>query len=329
MATIKDVAQMAGVSIATVSKYINGGNIRPENIQPIKDAIQALDYRVNPFARSLKAKQAHSVGILLPDIAVPFFGSVVTAIDKTLRERGYHALIACYSSNHGLEREKLSFLIKNGIEGLIYFPEDLSAEEFHELTGNCPIPTVQVDRVIQGLSCDAVLVNNAETVYDATTRLIRKGHRRIGLISGPKYVFSARERQAGFLKALSNHDIPFDDALFFSENFDFATGYQGCEALLALPNRPTAVISTNYDITLGLVTAIRDHGLSIPEDMDVIGFDCVEVCSMMKPPLPVIQQPEQLIGQTAAGYLIQRLEGFSGPERITRLACNILPSAAE
>ena len=329
MATIKDVAQMAGVSIATVSKYINGGNVRAENVRSIKDAIQALDYRVNPFARSLKAGQARSVGILLPEIAVPFFGSVVTAIDKTLREHGYHTLIACYRSNHGLEREKLSFLIKNGIEGLIYFPEDLSGEEFRELTGNFNIPTVQVDRLIQGLPCDAVLVDNADVVYAATTRLIRQGHRRIGLISGPKYVFSARERQAGFLKALSDHGIPFDDALFFSENFDFATGYQGCEALLSLPNRPTAVVSTNYDITIGLVTAIRDHGLSIPDDIAVIGFDCVEVCSMMKPPLPVIRQPEQDIGQTAAGYLIQRLEGFSGPERITRLPCSILPNAAE
>ena len=329
MATIKDVAQMAGVSIATVSKFINGGNVRTENVAPIQAAIQALDYRVNPFARSLKAQHTRSVGILLPDIAVPFFGSVVAAIDKTLREYGYHTLIASYSSNHGLEREKLNFLIRNGIDGLIYVPEDLSAEEFRELTGKFPVPTVLVDRLIQGLSCDAVLVNNADAVYDATTQLIRRGHRRIGLISGPKYVFSARERQAGFLKALSDNGLPFDDKLFFSNDHAFATGYQGCERLLSLPDRPTAVISTNYEITIGLITAIRDRGLRIPDDIDVFGFDCVEVCTMMKPPLPVVHQPEQQIGQTAANYLIQRLEGFSGPERITRLPCNILPTAAE
>ena len=197
MATIKDVARMAGVSVSTVSKYINGGNVLPEKAEPICRAIAALEYRVNPFARGLKAQRNRSIGILLPDMAAPFYGSVVTALDKTLRENGYHVLISCYSSNHGLERDNLQFLISNGIDGLLYIPEDLTAEEFHELTANRSIPIVQVDRRIENVVSDAVLVNNTEAVYQAVSRLLQKGHRRIASITGPKYVLTAKERQIG------------------------------------------------------------------------------------------------------------------------------------
>ena len=324
MATIKDVAKLAGVSMATVSKYINGGNVRDPNREAIRQAIETLDYRVNPFARSLKSQRSRSIGILLPDISAPFFGSVVTALDKTLRENGYHCLISCYSSNHGMERDNLSFLISAGIDGLIYIPEDLSAEEYYELTANYNVPMVQMDRLIPGVDTDAVLVDNADIVYAATTELIGRGHRRIALVTGPKSVFTAKERQVGYLRALSDHGILSDDDLFISEFNAFSTGYHSCDALLSLASPPTAVLTTNYDITLGLVTAIRERGLRIPEDMDLFGFDCVDVCSMMRPPLPVVKQPEQRIGQTAAEYLLQRLEGYSGPSRVTRLKSELV-----
>ena len=324
MATIKDVARMAGVSMSTVSKYMNGGNVREENVESIRKAIETLDYRVNPFARRLKTQRSRSIGILLPDITAPFFGAVVTAMDKTLREHGYHSLMSCYSANHGMERDNLHYLISTGIDGLIYIPEDLSAEEYYELTTNCNIPMVQMDRMIQGVDCDAVLVDNADATYTATAELINRGHRRIAMMTGPKSVFTAKERQVGYLRALSDRGILFDDDLFISNENTFATGYHGFEQLWKLEERPTAVVSTNYDITIGLVTAVRVRGLRIPEDIDIVGFDCVEVCTMMKPPLPVVHQPEVLIGQTAAQYLIQRLEGYSGEPRLTRLKCELV-----
>lgn len=324
MNTIKDVARLAGVSLSTVSKYINGGNVRSENAQAIHDAIQALDYRVNPFARNLKGPRSRSIGILLPNISAPFFGEVVTVLDRHLRESGYHSLISCYSANHAMERDNLRFLISSGIDGLVYVPEYLSAEEYYELTANRNIPLVQLDRMIQGVDCDTVLVDNSDAVYAATTSLIERGHRRIAMISGPKYVFTARERQVGYLRALSDHDILFDNTLFISGEHTFITGYTGCQTLLDLDERPTAVLSTNHDITMGLISAIRDRGLRIPDDIDVFGFDCVNVCSAMKPPLPVISQPEQLIGHTAASQLIQRLEGYRGESRLTRLKCQVL-----
>lgn len=322
MATIKDVARRAGVSISTVSKFLNGGNVRNADI--IRSAIGDLDYRVNPFARSLKTSRSRFVGILMPEMTAPFYGSVLTAMDRTLRESGYQTLIACYSSQHGLERDKLQFLISNGIDGLIFVPEDLSAEEFYELTASSGIPVVQMDRMIQGVMADAVLVDNSEAVFKAVSMLIEKGHRRIALVSGPKSVFSAKERQVGYLRALAAHGVPFDDQLVISDENTFATGYRSCETLLQLEEPPTAVLTTNYNITIGLVTAVRERGVLIPEEMEVFGFDCVEVCTMMHPALPVVQQPEQEIGQTAAEYLLQRLKGFDGKPRVTRLHCKIV-----
>ena len=325
MATIKDVAKKAGVAMSTVSKYINGGSVQPDKAESIRSAIAVLDYRVNPFARGLKTQRNRSIGILLPDMTAPFFGSVISSLDKVLREKGYHTILSCYSSNHGLERDNLQFLITTGIDGLIYAPEDLSSEEFYELTANSNIPVVQIDRIIQGVQTDAVLSDNADAVYRAVSRLIEKGHRRIALIAGPKSVFSAKERQVGYLRALSDHGILYDDDLVISGQNEFATGYQAFEDLMRREDRPTAVMTTNYDITIGLVTALRERGLHIPDDLEVFGFDCVEVCTMMKPPLQVVHQPEQEIGQTAAMYLIDRLEGSREEPRITRLKCRLVP----
>ena len=113
MATIKDVARMANVSVSTVSKYINGGNVRGANAQAIAEAIESLGFRANPFARGLKAQRNRSIGVLLPDMSVPFFGNVLNALERTLREHGYHVLISCYGSNHGRERDNLHFLLSN------------------------------------------------------------------------------------------------------------------------------------------------------------------------------------------------------------------------
>lgn len=325
LATIKDVARMAGVSVSTVSKYMNGGNVRQPNALRIQQAIDALDFRANPFARGLKAHRNGYVGILLPDMTTPFFGNVITAFEKVMREQGYHTLISCYGSNHGLERENFRFLLRNGVEGLLYMPEDLSAGEYFELTAGTAVPIVQVDRNIQGVDSDCVLIKNADAAYMAVSRLIERGHRRIAAVTGPKYVFTAKERQVGYLRALSDFSIPYDDSLFISDENSFATGYRGLEQLMALSEPPTAIFCTNYNITMGLVTALRERGYRIPDDIDVFGFDCADICTMMNPPLPVIHQPEAHMGRLAARYLLDRLRGYDGAPRVTELSCTILP----
>ena len=266
-----------------------------------------------------------SITSSLKGMLVPICAYVVMAISRFMRQRDYHCLICSYGANHGMERDNLQFMLTCGIDGLFYSPEDLSAEEFKELTAHCGIPIVQFDRMIQGVNADAVLVDNSDIVYQAVSRLVEKGHKRIAIITGPKSVFSARERLVGYLRALSDHGILYDDSLVISDENTFATGYRGCESLLRLPEPPTAIFATNYDITIGLITAAREKGIRIPEQLDIVGFDCPEVCGMMNPPMPVVHQPEAEIGQKAAHYLIERLSGFDGESRTTRLACTLVP----
>ena len=131
----------------------------------------------------------------------------------------------------------------------------------------------------------------------------------------------AKERQIGYLRALSDRGIIYDDQLVISQQNDFATGYLGFESLMRLADKPTAVFTTNHNITMGFLTAAREQGLRIPEDVDIFGFDCVDICSMLRPPIPVVHQPEPEIGALAANYLIQRLEGYTGDPRVTKLRC--------
>ncbi len=325
MATIKDVARMAGVAPSTISKYINGGSVRKENAEAIRKAIETLEYRVDPFARGLKAHRNRSVGVLLPDMTAPFYGNVVMAISRIMRERDYHCLISSYGANHGLERDNLQFMLTCGIDGLFYAPEDLSAEEFNELTAHCGIPIVQFDRMIQGLDIDTVLVDNTDVVYRAVSKLIADGHSKIAIITGPKSVFTAKERMVGYLRALADGGILYNNDWVISGQNDFATGYRSYETLMQREDRPTAVFTTNYDITTGFITAARERGMRVPGDVDVFGFDSVEICSMMTPPLSVVHQPDQLIGQTAAKLLLDRLDGYTGDARVTRLKCRITP----
>ena len=142
-------------------------------------------------------------------------------------------------------------------------------------------------------------------------------------IIGPKGVYSAMERLVGYLRALSDRGILYDDSLVINGPYEFATGYRAMETLLGLPDPPTAIFTTNYDFTIALVTAARERGINIPEELDIFGFDCVEIGTMMQPPLPVVHQPEQEIGRIAAEYMIQRLEGYTGEPRVTKLKCKL------
>ena len=240
-------------------------------------------------------------------------------IDKRLREHGYHILLSCYDSNHGLERDYLSYMLTTGVDGLIYIPEDLSADEFYELTAQRSIPVVQVDRSVQGVQTDAVLTDNIDAVHRVMSHLIEKGHRRIAIITGPKSVFTAKERLVGYLRALSDHDISYDDTMVVNGELTFATGYQSFIKLMSTSNPPTAIFCTNHDITMGCITAARERNYQLPDQIDIFGYDSLESCSIMAPPIPVVHQPEDEIARVAAAYLVDRLNGYDGPIRQTRL----------
>ncbi len=319
MATIRDVAEYSGLSVATISKYLNGGPVKAQNRQKIQDAIRALDYQVNPYARSLKTRKSMSVGVLLPSMITPFFINMVLSLDSILRRRGYNSLVCFYGPDHGLEREKFQFLVNAGVDGLIYAPEHITYEEYADLMVGHSIPVILADRLIAGIQADAVLVDSASAVQAAVQQLLSQGRQKIAFINGPETVYTAKERMSGYLRGLSQAGVQYDPQLVRSGDYTFSTGYRCLHELMALPQPPDAIIMSNYDLTLGAITAAHELSIRIPEQTALYGFDCKDVCGIMVPPIPVILQPEAEIGKLAAEYLLQRLNGFDGEPRITRL----------
>lgn len=323
MANIRDVAEYAGLSVATISKYLNGGAVRGKNREAIQNAINALGYQVNPYARSLKTKKSMSVGVLLPSMITPFFSNMLMELDHVLRQQGYHDLVSFYGPDHGLEREKFQFLVNAGIDGLIYAPEHVTSGEYDEIMTGHNLPVILTDRLVAGISVDAVLVDSTNAVCEGMRQLIARGHRRIAAINGPEAVFTAKERMVGYLRALADAGIAYDPTLVKSGEYSVATGYRSFQELMALQHPPTAIFTTNYDLTLGALTAMHERKVRLPEDVELYGFDCSDICSIVVPPVPVIQQPETEIGRLSAQYLLERMEGYDGPPRISRLRANI------
>lgn len=319
MATIKDVAERTGLSVATISKFLNGAPVREKNRVVIERAIKELDYQVNHFARSLKTRKSNTVGALMPALNAPFFGNVLSTIDSALRSRNLNLIVSCYDMDASLERSKLDLLLSTGLDGLLYAPEHMDAETFAQIVGNRSIPVVMIDRMIPNLNVDSVLLGNSQAIYEAAEMLIAKSHTRIGFIAGRQQVFTAADRLRGLERVYADYGLALDRELIKYGNYTVSDGYRFFNELIDMPAPPTAIITSNYDLTLGAITAAKERGITLPDDIDFFGFDCSEVCRLMNPPLPSIEQPERSMGELAAKYIIERIEGETSPPRLTRL----------
>lgn len=306
--TIKDVAKYTGLSIATISKYINGGNVREQNRILIEDAIEKLGFKVNAIARGLKTNKTMTIGILIPSLENIFCTSIISNIENILIQNGYSTIICDYREDSKMETEKLDFLIDKKVDGIIYMPYSITAEKLNNITGK-EIPIVLVDRPVEEANCDTVLVDNLNASYDAVEQLIIQGHKRIGIICGPKDIYTAKERLKGYFKVHEDYNIQVDSSLIKYGNYKVESGYKMLIDLINLNNPPTAVFVTNYEMTLGAVMAINEKNIKIPEELSFIGFDNLQMAKIVKPSLSIVVQPMQLIAETAANMILERLKG--------------------
>jgi LacI family transcriptional regulator len=310
-ATIKDVAKATGLSIATISKYINGGNVLQGNKLLIDDAIHKLGFKVNGIARGLKTNKTMTIGVLIPDLRNIFCTTIVSNIENTLSQHGYSTIICDYNRNSKQECEKLQFLVEKLVDGIITMPQDGWAQGVQELIGR-NIPVVFIDRAIKGIDCDTVLVDNLNASYLAVESLICKGHRRIGIICGPEDVFTAQERLKGYLRVHEDYHMPVDESLVKKGDYEMEGGFTLLCELLDHPDRPTAVFVTNYEMTLGAVMAANERNIRIPDELSFIGFDNLQMARVVKPTLSIVVQPMEQIGETAANVLLKRMRGDVG-----------------
>ncbi len=310
---VKDVAALAGVSPATVSRVINKHpHISPETRAKVLAAIEQLGYEPSRVAQRLRMGMTRIFGLILSDVTNPFFTAAVRGIEDVAYAREYSVLLC--NADEQPEREALytRVLLAEKVAGVIISPTDercTTCAAFLERG----IPVVAMDRRIRGLAIDTVVVDNIEGAYQAVSHLIRLGHRRIGLIGGRLEISTGRERQEGYLKALRDHGIPVDPELIRVGDFKQESGYRLACELLSLPDRPTAIFAANNLMTLGALNAIHKKGLAIPRDVAIVGFDDMPWAASLNPALTAVAQPAYELGRTAAELLLARIADPNRP----------------
>jgi LacI family transcriptional regulator len=265
-----------------------------------------------------------TVGVLIPNFENIFFTSIVSNIENGLLQEGYSTIVCDYKENPRLEAEKLNFLLDKMVDGIIMMPLTDSDELINEVIAK-DIPVILIDRMINNVNCDVVLVDNLNASYNAVEQLIIRGHKRIGIIVGPKDVYTAQERLKGYIRVHEDYGREVDPRLIQYGDYQMQSGYELFQELLRIDPPPTAVYVTNYEMTLGAVIAINETNLKIPEDLSVIGFDNLALARIVKPSLSIVVQPMQQIGEVAAQILLKRLKkDLSGFPAVVRLKTELL-----
>ncbi|MDI6617693.1 MAG: LacI family DNA-binding transcriptional regulator [Clostridiales bacterium] len=307
-ATIKDVARLSNVSIATVSKYLNGGNVKEENRINIENAIDKLDYRVNNFARSLKINRAMTIGIVVDSITNTFYTGIISVIEEFLNEKGYASIVCETKENDDIRRKRMDFLLRKGVDGFIIFTTNISAD-FLDYYIKKGAAIVVVDSIADGVDCDFVTSDNISGAYQATEHFILKGHKKIAIITGEEENFSAGERLKGYKNAMKDHKIPIFDRYIYKNSYDLEGGYNSFKKIISdKKNMPTAVLISNYFMAVGAIIAINENNISIPDDISIICFDDLELSKVFKPKLTSVSQSSKGIGMNAAKMLLDRID---------------------
>ncbi len=306
--TMKDVASKSGLSIATISKYINGGNVLEENRKIIDKVIKELGFEVNEMARGLKTSKTKTIGLLIPSLENIFFTSIVSNIESVLIKSGYSTIICDYKEDKDLEKQKLDFLLKKMVDGIITMPMGNDSEAINSVVER-NIPVVLIDRALRDIKCDTVLVDNLNAAYNAVEQLIILGHKRIGIICGPDEIYTAQERLKGYERVHEDYNMPVDSTLVKKGDYQVESGYRLLSELIKMEEPPTAILVTNYEMTLGALMAVNEGNIKIPDDISFIGFDNLQLSKVVKPPLSIVMQPVQQIGEVAANTILKRLKG--------------------
>lgn len=234
-------------------------------------------------------------------------------------QEGYSTIICDCQDNVELEKEKLNFLVRKRVDGLIILPTGVMAEELKIIIAK-GIPVILLDQILPGVTCDAVVGDNVNAAYNAVKHLITKGHKRIGIICGPERHFSAIERLKGYNRVHEDYHLPIDPDLIKFGDYKIESGCDLFKELMKMETPPTAVFVTNYDMTIGALIAVNEMGIEIPNQVSLFGFDEILLFKAIKPSLSLVIQPIQKIGEETARILLKRLKGdMSNFPEIARL----------
>ena len=316
--TLKDVANRAGVSKATVSRVLNNNPRVAEDLRlRVVEAVQALGYQPNRAARRLRASSSDVLGLIISDIANPFFISVVRGVEDTAYAHNM-SVVLC-NTDEDLVRQQIYLRVMQAehVAGLIISPANVD-EDFSGLK-RLGIPVILLDRQTDKLVTDAVVVDNVAGACDAVRHLIGLGYERIGIVGGTPHLTTGRQRTEGYRKALHDAGIRIDERLVKHGDFKTDSGYRLTNELLQLPQPPRAIFVANNLMTLGALRAIREQGVRVPEEVALVGFDDMPWSSELCPPLTAVSQPTYELGQETVHLLLRRLADPNAPIRTVTL----------
>lgn len=310
MSTLKEVAKFAGVSITTVSRVMNDASkVNPDTLQRVQRAMRKLGYQPNRVAQRLRTTKGQSkmLGLIIPDIQNQFYSNIVRGIEDVAYDKNYAVILCNSDENPNKERFYLDVLQSESVDGVILPPIHQHGKVVEGLIES-GVPVVCVDRKLVRERVDTVVINNEKGGYMAVEHLIALGHKRIAILSSSPQFSSFEERQRGYEQALRDNGLEADEKLIkegdprSSENARKLT-----KELLELENPPTAIFATNNLMTLGLLEAVNEAKLRIPNDISAIGFDDMPWAKAVMPPLTVIRQPGYEMGRRAAELMFQRI----------------------
>ena len=314
MVKIKDVADAAGVSTATVSRVLaNKPHVRQEVKARVINVVKKLNYRPNRVARSLRSQKSTIIGLIVSDIENPFFQQVGRAVEDAAHERGYSVMLCNNDEDPDKEQRYLNLIRDENLAGIILSPTRQTADNF-SATSELNIPMVVIDRRVSDAEVDNILIDNVQAAHTITTHLIEHGYRRIGAIFGIGST-TGRERREGFVQALKAYDLQPSTDLVKYANPREDDGFNTTLKLLQLPAPPEAILTSNSLLAAGALRALRESKKAIPEEVAFASFDETTWAKLVVPALTVIKQPTYEIGRTATELLIKRIQD---PTRSTR-----------
>jgi LacI family transcriptional regulator len=314
MPTMKDVATLAGVSTATVSRAlaVGGSGVSLDTRERVLDAVKELDYHPNHLPRNLRRRSSRIFGLVISDIGNPFFTAIARGCEDTAHMHGYRLVLANTDEDAEREASALEVMAAERAGGVMLASTDQATDPIRRLLA-VGIPLVALDRRIHGLHVDTVTVDNEAASYDAICHLIALGHARIAMVGGPDTVSTVRERADGYLRALRSHRLDLGDELLRRGDLRESGGYRITVELLSLPAPPTAIFSANNLTTVGVLKALRERGVRVPSDLSLIGFDDLSTGELLDPPLTAVVQPAYQLGARAAELLLRRVENPEAP----------------
>lgn len=324
----KELARLAGVSAGTVSNVISGSaKVSERSRQKVLEAIRILNYQPNLIARSLKTNRTNTLGIVVPDITIPFFPKIIRGAECAARERGYFLIVLDSVGSPEREEEMISLLRAQRVEGVLLVTasgQELSPERFASLTSHSPV--VCLDRLPVDLDVDSVCVDDCGAAEMAVAHLVEMGHRKIACITGPPSLLNEQERLLGYRRALRKAGLPFERSLIWSGSFEHQHVASVCQnGFLQAAVRPSALFATNGVTGLAALRSLYGIGLTTPADFSFVTFDEVTAEDFFRPGVTSVVQPTFDMGYQAVEVLLRRIEKgkAAGPREKVRLPATL------